>query len=559
MMNCKIDPRIEKFMLQVEADKPRANEEQKALVKHVRRCFETEDIYTDTAQLDKYLSLAKYFPYGELFPWEVFILGLWDCTYWQGTNEPRWDTVFCMIGRGAGKDGFIAFDGMCSISPYNPVANYNVDICANNEEQALRPQQDLIEVLETPTHEKILTKHFYHTKEVIQGRKNKGTMKGHTNNPKGRDGLRPGKIIFNEVHGYENYDNIDVFTSALGKRAQARTGFFTSNGYVQDGPLDDYLERGRDILFNGKPDGGFLPLICCIKEKEQIHDPLNWAMANPSLPYLPSLQKVIDKQYKDWLDHPEQNGDLLTKRFGLRVGSRDLAVTDYEKVKATNKPIPDMDKKQCVIGIDYAQLADWAAVNIHFREGDNRYDINHAWLCLQGKDLKRIKAPWQKWAEDGLLTPVDDVGIHPDLIAMYIAECARQYRVKKIACDLYRFQLLSQSLKKIGFDCQKKNNVYITRPSDTSRIEPIIQECFNRELFSWGDNPMLRWAVNNTKRVRSGVKNKTGIDTGNFIYSKIEPKSRKNDPFMALVASMTIEDELPVSKMICPKLKTINL
>lgn len=559
MTNCKIDPRIEKFMLQVEADEPRANEEQKALVKHVRRCFETEDIYTDTAQLDKYLSLAKYFPYGELFPWEVFILGLWDCTYWRETNEPRWDTVFCMIGRGAGKDGFIAFDGMCSISPYNPVPNYNVDICANNEEQALRPQQDLIEVLETPTHEKILTKHFYHTKEVIQGRKNKGTMKGHTNNPKGRDGLRPGKIIFNEVHGYENYDNIDVFTSALGKRAQARTGFFTSNGYVQDGPLDDYLERGRDILFNGKPDGGFLPLICCIKEKEQIHDPLNWAMANPSLPYLPSLQKVIDKQYKDWLDHPEQNGDLLTKRFGLRVGSRDLAVTDYEKVKATNKPIPDMDKKQCVIGIDYAQLADWAAVNIHFREGDNRYDINHAWLCLQGKDLKRIKAPWQKWAEDGLLTPVDDVGIHPDLIAMYIAECARQYRVKKIACDLYRFQLLSQSLKKIGFDCQKKNNVYITRPSDTSRIEPIIQECFNRELFSWGDNPMLRWAVNNTKRVRSGVKNKTGIDTGNFIYSKIEPKSRKNDPFMALVASMTIEDELPAYETVRPKLKTITL
>lgn len=559
MTNYKIDARIEKFMLQVEADEPRANDEQKALVKHVRRCFETEDIYTDTAQLDKYLSLAKYFPYGELFPWEVFILGLWDCTYWQGTNEPRWDTVFCMIGRGAGKDGFIAFDGMCSISPYNPVANYNVDICANNEEQALRPQQDLIEVLETPTHEKILTKHFYHTKEVIQGRKNKGIMKGHTNNPKGRDGLRPGKIIFNEVHGYENYDNIDVFTSALGKRAQARTGFFTSNGYVQDGPLDDYLERGREILFNGKPDGGFLPLICCIKEKEQIHDPLNWAMANPSLPYLPSLQKVIDKQYKDWLDHPEQNGDLLTKRFGLRVGSRDLAVTDYEKVKATNKPLPDMRRWFCTVGIDYAELSDWAAVNFHFRMGDLRYDINHAWLCLRGKDLKRIKAPWQKWAEDGLLTPVDDVGIHPDLLAAYIAEMARVYRIKGMALDSWRYQLVSQSLRKIGFDCKDKNNIYLVRPSDISKVEPTIQECFNRDLFHWDNNPMLRWAVNNTKRVKTGVKNKTGIDTGNFIYSKIEPKSRKNDPFMALVASMVIEDKLPSIAMGRPKIGAITM
>ena len=35
-----------------------------------------------------------------------------------------------------------------------------------------------------------------------------------------------------------------------------------------------------------------------------------------------------------------------------------------------------------------------------------------------------------------------------------------------------------------------------------------------------------------------------GVDTGNFIYAKIEGKSRKTDPFMALVASMTIEDVL---------------
>lgn len=34
------------------------------------------------------------------------------------------------------------------------------------------------------------------------------------------------------------------------------------------------------------------------------------------------------------------------------------------------------------------------------------------------------------------------------------------------------------------------------------------------------------------------------MDTGNFVYSKIEAKSRKTDPFMALVASMTVENVL---------------
>ena len=55
-----------------------------------------------------------------------------------------------MIGRGGGKDGFIAFDGACSISPYNPVKKYNVDVCANNEEQAVTPVKDLSDVLESP-------------------------------------------------------------------------------------------------------------------------------------------------------------------------------------------------------------------------------------------------------------------------------------------------------------------------------------------------------------------------------------------------------------------------
>lgn len=70
-------------------------------------------------------------------------------------------------------------------------------------------------------------------------------------------------------------------------------------------------------------------------------------------------------------------------------------------------------------------------------------------------------------------------------------------------------------------------------------VEPVIQDCFDRGLFTWGDVPHLRWAVNNTKRVRSSRK--VGVDTGNFIYAKIEAKSRKTDPFMALAASMVIE------------------
>lgn len=147
------------------------------------------------------------------------------------------------------------------------------------------------------------------------------------------------------------------------------------------------------------------------------------------------------------------------------------------------------------------------------------------------------------------MTVVDDVSIHPRLLAEYIMRAAGKYNVRMLAMDNFRWTLLSSELKNIGFDAADKTRVKLVRPSDIMSVDPVIQTCFDRSLFYWGDNPCLRWAVNNTKRVRSSRK--TGSDTGNFYYAKIEAKSRKTDPFMALVASMVIEpvlgDGIPIS------------
>lgn len=538
MSRCKIPEAVEEYLQLIEQKAFRFSPEQEALGRLIRKSFAEDDIFVDERQLANYLDLQKYFPY-RLFPWEKFLIALWDCTYWRETGRPRWKTVFAMLGRGAGKDGFIAFDAFCDISPYNPVGHYDVDICANNKEQAVRPVEDLVEVLELPDAKMKLERYFYHTKEVVRGRKNRGAMRGRTNNPGGRDGMRSGKIIMNEVHQYSNYNNIKVFTTGLGKVGQPRIGLFTSNGDVSDGPLDDYLQRGRRILFDGEPDKGFLPFICALSDKKEVHDPANWAMANPSLPYLPDLLAETEEEYREWREHPEQNGDFLTKRMGIRSSFGDLLVTSYENIKATDRERPDVRGLPCTVGIDYATLNDWAAVNFHFLLDEVRVDINHAWACMKGRDIGRLRIPLERWIEKGYVTPVDDVQIPAALIAEHIQQMGRLYDIRGLALDNYRYQLLSGALMNIGFDSKERRNLRLYRPSDIMKIEPVIQHCFDRGLFCWGEQPHLRWAVNNTKRCRAGTK--TGLDTGNYYYAKIEPRSRKTDPFMALVASMTLE------------------
>ena len=60
-MSCKISPHIQEWIDIVEHQTFAVCEEQELLVKHVKCCFETENIYTDEEQLEKYIGLAKYF------------------------------------------------------------------------------------------------------------------------------------------------------------------------------------------------------------------------------------------------------------------------------------------------------------------------------------------------------------------------------------------------------------------------------------------------------------------------------------------------------------------
>jgi len=513
-----------------------ACEEQKLLAAYVRRCFETEDIYTDEEQLQKYLGLARYFPFERLFEWEAFCIALHLCTYWRETGRPRWPDLFLLIGRGAGKDGFIAVESMCLVSPYNPIREYDVDICANAEEQAMRPVNDILNVLEDTRYRAKMKKFFYWTKEKIVGLKNRGTIKGRTNNPKSKDGMRSGIVIFNEIHQYPNYDNIKVFITGLGKKKHPRRLYATTNGDVRDGPLDDLLARSEQILKGDIGDNGLLPFICRLDDKKEADDKTKWVKANPSLPYLPDLMETIEKEYIDWKENPIANADFMTKRMNLPQSDAEVVVTDWENIIATNRPMPDLTGWACTCGIDYASVSDFASVNLHFKDGDTRYDINHSWLCLQSKDLHRLAVPWREWAEFGYITLVDDVEIHPDLIAGWILEQGQRYQIKKLALDNFRYALISNSLNNIGFDAHDRKNIKLIRPSDIMKVQPVIDSAFNNQSFVWGDNPPLRWATNNTKLMRT--------NTGNYYYAKIEPKSRKTDPFQALVHSMVIENEL---------------
>ena len=188
-------------------------------------------------------------------------------------------------------------------------------------------------------------------------------------------------------------------------------------------------------------------------------------------------------------------------------------------------------------GVDYAKTNDFVAVGLTFRDNGKIYHIHHTFICSRSRDLPGIKAPLREWEKKGDVEFVDDVEISPEVVTGWFEKMGQIYNILKIAIDNYRYSLLNAAFKKIGFDAFEKKNIFLVRPSNIMQAAPIVNSAFVNRIIVFGDVPIMRWYVNNTKKI---MDNK-----GNIIYGKIEPNYRKTDGFMEFVNTIVILEEIP--------------
>lgn len=532
----KLPNEIKEYIDKVKSNPRLINKERLQLIDYVEKIFQKEELHYSEEQIEKYFSYQKYFPY-DLFEWEKFVFVLHNCIF-RKDGLPRWSDLFIIMGRGGGKNGYLSFEDFCLLTPTNGINEYDIDISANSEEQAMTTFKELLNILENPKYIKLFKKNFYWNQTLIRNKKTNSTLRYRTNNPKGKDGLRSGKVDFDEPHAYENWDNINVFTTGLGKKPHPRRTYISTNGDVRDGVLDNLIEKSQLILNGEMNDNGFLPFICKLDDEKEVDDMELWQKANPSLEYLPSLMEQMKKEYADYKINPIVNNSFMTKRMNIPQGSKDVEVTSWENILKTNRAVPPLDGLSCVAGIDYSKTTDFVSAFLLFKQDNIFYGVTHTWVCKNTKDLSRIRAPLKEWESMGLLTFVNDVEISPTIVTDWLLSesNSHNYRIEKLAIDNYRYTLMSDALKKAGFDATNKDRVKLVRPSDIMKIVPTIDSVFVTSRIVWGDNPLMRWATNNAKLEPA--------PNNNFKYGKIEPKSRKTDPFMAFVHAMTLTEDV---------------
>lgn len=494
----------------------------------VEKTFQTEDIRLDEDQAARYMGLQKHFPY-RLLLWEEFVFLLHNCVY-KSDGQLRWPRMAVVVGRGAGKNGYLAYEDFCLLTPVNGVKNYDIDIFATSEAQARVTFDDIWDILEG--NKNYFSRYFTWTKEEIKNIATNSRLTYNTSSAKTKDGARPGKVDFDEFHAYENSRLVDVAVTGLGKKRHPRRTIITTMGDVRGGPMDKLVERAEKVLAGELDDGGWLYFICRLDSDEEISNPEMWGKANPSLydPNRPELRNEILEEYQEYREDPAGHAAFATKRMNRPMGDILTSVTSWENIQAASRPIPEEELfgSLAVGAIDYASTQDFVTAGVLIPQNGYFYWLQHTWVCAQSSTLSYVKFPLQEAELRRELTMVDAPEISPDIPVAWLAEMQERYCLLLSGIDHFRFTLLSKAFGAYGFDTARKTgNLKLTYTPEQSMVAPIISSAFLNHKIIWGDCMIMRWFTNNATRM---------IDKrGNITFGKIDPRSRKTDGFMAMV------------------------
>lgn len=521
---------IDKWFYLVESGEVHTCIEQKLLVKFLKIVLDDSNVYIDSDKIYESVRVVEdYFPF-DLIHFQDFLFCFIDGVFYKDTGDLVFDDHFWYMGRGAGKNGLISCVSFYLQSDKHGIKNYDIDIVATSEDQAKTSFEEVDQVIEDNPK---IQKSFSRTKEQITYKRTNSTLRYRTSNAKTKDGGRPGAVIFDEVHAYENYDNISVFIGGLGKVPNPRRFYITTDGDVRESVLDDLIEKSLRILRGEDPHNGFFPFICRMDSEDEVDNPELWEKAIPRINYDRTLKRTVMKEYIDKKQSSELVVAFYTKRMNLPKVDAAKAVAEWEDIKATNQPIPDLIGQECIGAIDYADLRDFCSVGLLFKKNGKRIFKQHTFIHEKSLKMTKFNIDIQEAVDLGLATIVKDVPIIPARVVYnWFRDQAEDYVIKKVVADRHRFSVLKEVFDAEGMELVGIPSGYITH----TKLHPVITQLFAEKKLIFGDDKLMRWYCSNVYVETDKKENKT--------YLKIEPIKRKTDGFFCFLHAMSVEDEL---------------
>ncbi|MCG1737690.1 terminase large subunit [Staphylococcus epidermidis] len=515
------------------------NEEREQLIDYLQNTVLVKDnVYFDENKIDKCIKFIDkwYFP---VQPFQKFIISfifLMD----EEVYSPYFTEFALFMGRGAGKNGFISAISDFLTTPIHGIKKYDISIVANSEEQAKTSFNEIYDVLLENKRNKTGKRPkapYEVSKTEIKNRETGSIVKYNTSNTKTKDGGREGCVIFDEIAIYADSDMVNVKRGGLGKVPHDRTFYISTDGYVREGFMDMMKDRVLEVLKGNNLDDRIFPFYCKLDERTEVDDESMWEKSNPMLHppltgYARNLKRKIKEEYNVLHINRSNKPEFMTKRMNVPDVDEEKVVALWDEILATNKEMPNLENKACIGGLDYALVRDFASVGLLFRDNDEYYWKTHSFIRRGFLETTHLEPPIEEWANEGLLTIVDDDVIDISYIVNWFQQQQEKYNLVKVISDNFRTDIVRRPFEDAGIPLEVIKNPTAIH----GLLAPRIDTMFAKRQLTFGNNPLMRWFTNNVAV--------TMQPDGSKRYIKKDEVRRKTDGFHAMLHALYRADEI---------------
>lgn len=351
---------------------------------------------------------------------------------------------------------------------------------------------------------------------------------------KNKEGRNINQAIVDEVHEMKDNTIIKSIEQSQSLKPNPKLILITTEGFVNDGFLDEELRKARKIL-SGEDDSisaeRYLPwLYTQDSEQEVWQDERSWQKSNPTLGIVKRydyLREQVDAARRSKADRMF----VLSKDFNFKVSNSEAWIMgellEYSRVY-------DLDSFHGSIalgGVDLAETTDMCSAKILLLKPDDGTKYIHSmyWIPeskLKNSDDTEAGAHYEEWARQGLIRIHEGNEVDVSAVADWFFELYKQHGIKLYKCG-YDQRFAKDFLKRMdeyGFDYEM---IYQSRYVLSAPMR-LVEADIRDQAIAYNDNPIDKWCLLNTSV--------QVWDTGHILPVKIKGQhARRIDGTLSLI------------------------
>ena len=331
--------------------------------------------------------------------------------------------------------------------------------------------------------------------------------------------------VIDEVHEMKDNAIVKPIEQSQSLKPNPKLIMITTEGFVNDGFLDEELRRARRIL-NGEDDSlaavRYLPWLYTQDSEQEIwQNEESWQKSNPTLGTVKRLDWL--QEQVDLARHSKTDRMFtLAKDFNVKVNDSEAWLLAEMLDYSATFDMEDLRGSLAVGGVDLAETTDMCSAKVlMMRAADKtKYIKQMYWIPeskLENADDSEAGAKYVEWAKQGLLRIVEGNEVDVSQVADWFAEQYKDYGIRLFKCG-YDARFAKPFLEKMDAYGFETEIIYQNRFVLTSPMR-LVEAELRDQVINYNNNAIDRWCLQNTSVQL--------FNTGHIMPIKIKGNSAK--------------------------------